>query len=114
MELGSAMSLFSLFKFFFGILKRFEAFILRLFGRNSTLEEAWELETQTERTSIINIGFYTFSFLWIFKKLYQLSTYTPVINNQSTQSQVQSYAQPLYRGCGTAMYNTTPYGQRFY
>jgi len=51
MELGSGISLFSLFKFFFDILKRFEAFILRLFGRSSTLEEAWHLETQTGHTS---------------------------------------------------------------
>jgi len=85
-ELGGILSIYSIFRFFANILRRIKVFIMRMLGRPTSLEDAWENENGNNQISFINIGLCLFGILFICKKLYQLVTYRPPESTQATQN----------------------------
>jgi len=100
-EVGGILSIFAVFKFFRDLLRKLKYRILKLLGRRTSLEDAWEADQQTQY-SIISIGFALFGVLWVLKKFYELLTYKPPQlppnpQNPGTQmaQQPNMYQQPM-------------------
>jgi len=119
-EVGGILSIFAVFKFFRDLLRKLKYRILKLLGRRTSLEDAWEADQQTQY-SLISIGFALFGVLWVLKKFYELLTYKPPQlppNPQNPGNQIAQtpnmYQQPMggmYQQPG-GMYQQ-PYGSSY-